>query len=303
MSISIAMCTYNGANYLDEQLHSIINQTSPAAEIIIVDDASTDDTYSILLEWQNRNDSIKIYRNKENLGYNHNFAKAITLTTGDYISISDQDDIWLPEKNELLAAALDKSPVYVLAHCRSARLENGKVQYLAAKRNTIFDANDTRKLIFNNQISGHNMMFRRSLLPFILPIPTKMFYDWWIAVVATTQGSITAVNLPLVEHRIHQENAYYTKSRKNEPDRDEIIENFLSISHLSPETRVFTQELYNRIKTQIQKEAPLNFSLLKFLFKHREIIFGHNKKKIPIISHLKRSIKYARSKYRHMGVN
>ncbi len=304
MPVSIAMCTFNGALYIDEQLDSIVNQSYPASEIIVVDDASTDDTYSILLTWQSRHTNIKVYRNTATLGYNKNFEKAISLTTGKYISISDQDDIWLPEKNERLVAALEASPRHMLAHCRSARLKNGKVRYVAAKRNSIFQSNDTRRLIFHNQVSGHDVMFRKELVPLILPIPDKMFYDWWIAVIATTQGLIAAVDLPLVQHRIHDSNAFFTsQKRMHEPDRDEIIENFLTIPHLSPEARTFAQELLDKIKHQIHNKSSLNLPLLAFFLRHREIIFGHNKKIMAFSNSLKKSVKYAGCEYRGTGVH
>src|SRR5574344_2136916 len=97
--ISLALPTYNGEKYLREQLDSIFNQTMVPEEIVVVDDRSTDSTIQILEEYKQKY-GLKYYINEQNLGYNKNFEKAITLCQGDYIALCDQDDVWLPEKIE-----------------------------------------------------------------------------------------------------------------------------------------------------------------------------------------------------------
>jgi glycosyltransferase involved in cell wall biosynthesis len=91
--ISLAMPTYNGERFLREQLDSIYNQTIVPDEVIVVDDCSTDGTISILEEYKKKY-GLKYWVNEKNLGYNKNFEKAISLCTGDYIALSDQDDVW-----------------------------------------------------------------------------------------------------------------------------------------------------------------------------------------------------------------
>src|SRR5690606_33629827 len=100
--ISIALCTYNGEKFLAEQLDSIVNQTYKNIEIIAVDDCSTDRTLTILQKYASKDVRVKVYSNKTNKGYSKNFEYAISLCTGDYIAVSDQDDIWVSDKLELL---------------------------------------------------------------------------------------------------------------------------------------------------------------------------------------------------------
>ena len=101
MKISIAMATYNGEKYLLEQLQSIINQTYEINEIIIIDDCSTDKTVHIAENFLSEfPQEKKIIVNKKNLGTYKNFEKALMHCTGDIIFLSDQDDIWLPNKIE-----------------------------------------------------------------------------------------------------------------------------------------------------------------------------------------------------------
>ena len=100
--ISIALCTYNGSRFLEKQVMSILNQTYKNIELIVVDDCSTDNTFEIIKQLSFQYPQIKPYRNPKNLGFNKNFEKAISLSTGAYIAISDQDDIWLKDKLQRL---------------------------------------------------------------------------------------------------------------------------------------------------------------------------------------------------------
>ncbi|MBQ6958217.1 MAG: glycosyltransferase [Bacteroidales bacterium] len=100
--ISIALCTYNGEKYLTAQLDSILDQTHPADEIIIVDDGSTDATLDIIREYASRTDILQYFVNEQTLGYVRNFSKAISLTSGDFVALSDQDDIWTKDHIEKL---------------------------------------------------------------------------------------------------------------------------------------------------------------------------------------------------------
>ena len=107
--ISIAMATYNGGQYLSEQLDSIVNQTYTNIEIVIVDDDSKDNTVEIIKSYQQKYKFIKLYQNPTNLGIVKSFEKAISLCNGDYIALSDQDDVWLPHKLEELVNKIGSS--------------------------------------------------------------------------------------------------------------------------------------------------------------------------------------------------
>jgi glycosyltransferase involved in cell wall biosynthesis len=99
--ISIAMCTYNGERFIKEQLDSILNQTYKNFELIITDDDSSDKTITIIKEYIKQDKRIKLYQNNSNLGFIKNFEKAISLCSGDYIVLADQDDIWKVNKLEI----------------------------------------------------------------------------------------------------------------------------------------------------------------------------------------------------------
>lgn len=108
-SVSVVMCTYNGAKFIREQIASILQQTYPLHEIIIQDDNSDDETWSILSECAARNPKITIYSNEEKHGVNGNFLSAMKRASGDFIAIADQDDIWETDKIEIQMKAIGKN--------------------------------------------------------------------------------------------------------------------------------------------------------------------------------------------------
>ena len=109
--VSIALCTYNGAPYILEQLRSIEQQTWLPDEVIICDDRSQDNTVELVQEYAEQSKlSIQVFCNPENLGYRKNFFKAMSLTQGDLIFLADQDDVWHPEKVECFIDKLGQNP-------------------------------------------------------------------------------------------------------------------------------------------------------------------------------------------------
>lgn len=109
VTVSVVMCTYNGEKYLKEQIDSILNQTYPIHELIIQDDRSTDRTVDIVKACQQQDKRVKLYINDVPAGFNYNFSSAFTKATGEYIASSDQDDIWRPDKIEVLVGHIDNN--------------------------------------------------------------------------------------------------------------------------------------------------------------------------------------------------
>lgn len=104
MKISVALCSFNGASYLRKQLVSILNQTLKVDEIVISDDASTDDTMEIIrsVERQCEGVAFRVFSNETNVGFRHNFLKALGLCQGKLVFLADQDDIWHENKVETI---------------------------------------------------------------------------------------------------------------------------------------------------------------------------------------------------------
>ena len=100
--VSIVLCSYNGEQYLSEQIESILDQSYKDFELIICDDQSSDNSFNIINDFAKKDARIKAHSNSNNLGYVKNFEKGISLAKGDYIALSDQDDVWALDKIEKL---------------------------------------------------------------------------------------------------------------------------------------------------------------------------------------------------------
>lgn len=204
--ISVALCTYNGERYLQEQLESILAQTHQNIEVVAVDDSSTDNTLALLNEHAARDRRIRVLCNPVNLGFKGNFSRAFAECRGDFIAPSDQDDIWRPEKLSTMLGAIGDSP---LTYCDAEFVDARGQPFGVAVSEKVFlrDIDDPAKLIFENCVSGHAMLFRRSLLAQVLPIPDGFdYHDWWLAVVAAANGGVRFCPEKLVLYRLHAGN-------------------------------------------------------------------------------------------------
>jgi glycosyltransferase involved in cell wall biosynthesis len=204
--VSIALCTYNGQRFLREQLESILNQDySNITEIICVDDNSTDDTWLILQEYASKYNAFRIFQNKSNLGFTRNFEKAITLTSKQFIAISDQDDIWYRSKITKLISVIDNN---LMSYSDNEYIDfngNSLGKKFSDYRN-LRTCTSWLNFILYNGISGHTAMINRNLLKYALPFSDVIPFDYWLAFHATQYGVIPYVNEPLVGYRQHENN-------------------------------------------------------------------------------------------------
>ncbi len=206
MLISVVICTYNGEKYLEEQLRSVMNQTYQKLEIIINDDCSTDNTLEVAKALQTEDKRIKIYKNETNLGFNKNFETSLKYATGELISLCDQDDIWVLDKIERQYKLLKKENSS-LVYCNAQLIDadgNDLNKNLFTQLHVRPISGDTQlSLIYDNCISGNTLMFKSSIIEKIYPISEKIFFDRWIAFVASYYGSISVIKEPLILYRQH----------------------------------------------------------------------------------------------------
>lgn len=200
--VSIAMATYNGEKYIKQQLDSILKQTYINLEIIICDDLSKDKTVDIIKEYQEKDSRIKLLINERNLGFKKNFEKAISLCRGDFIALSDQDDIWHYDKIKVLVASIGK---YSLIHSACSLIdENAKeISPLWMKPDDL--QYSFEKLIFGTTITGCTVLFKKELLKDFFPIPNgEKYHDWWLGLLASKSNNIIYYDKVLVQYRQHE---------------------------------------------------------------------------------------------------
>ena len=217
MKISIALCTYNGASFLVEQLESFLRQTRLPDELIVCDDRSSDETAEILENFAaDARFHVDIHINEKNLGSTKNFEKAISLCTGDIIFLSDQDDVWLPEKIKMFEAEFLKDENVGLVFCDGELVDENliplnykswKAAGFTKKRQKQFLAGNTISLwTVGNVITGCMLAFRARYKNFVLPIPNNfqdLIHDHWIALLLAAVSKIVPLSLPLVKYRQH----------------------------------------------------------------------------------------------------
>lgn len=212
--ISVAMCTYNGEKYIQEQLESIINQSMPPDEIVICDDCSKDNTLEILKDTLNSYDGIvQLVSNKHNLGYRKNFEKAISLCHGDIIFLSDQDDVWNKDKIEIIKTEIEKDKNILLAFHDVEIVDENLCLINKSFWNVLhfdymkFIENDFRRLMESNVIQGSACAFRKELFTYAVPFPECAVHDEWLGLIAYAKGAILPVNLKLAKYRQTNNNA------------------------------------------------------------------------------------------------
>jgi glycosyltransferase involved in cell wall biosynthesis len=213
-TIGTVIATYNGAKYLEEQIDSIFNQSLKPHKIIVVDDCSTDGTPGIIGKYRETYPGIIVFeQNERNLGYVRTFERAISICQTDYIAISDQDDIWKPDKVEKCFFTLEQN--------QDAKLCFHDLEFIDGSGNPL-DKNfwesaliplpasgaTARKRLANlvNGVPGCTMFFSSDLKEYLLPMPNSKWsgHDWWIAVVGFFLANPIIVSETLTRYRIHE---------------------------------------------------------------------------------------------------
>ncbi len=203
--ISVCMATYNGEKYIKEQLESILKQIGPEDEVILSDDGSKDSTAEVVKSLNDKR--IKFVYNQGTHGFTHNFENALRLAKGDYIFLSDQDDIWLDNKVEVMMRYL-KDYTFVTSDCITI---NENLEVIQQSRFKEFDMKPgfIRHLI-KSRFLGCCMAFKRELLIAALPFPKDDFlveHDIWLAAIAFLYFDAKLIEEPLIHYRRHGNNA------------------------------------------------------------------------------------------------
>ena len=211
--ISVAMATYNGVKYIEEQLFSIINQTFPPKEIIIVDDCSTDNTVEIVRKIQKNHSSIILYNNEVNLGPINTFKVAIGKCNFNNVALSDQDDIWESNKLEICFQELKKINVKTRPCIVFTDLQmiNSNGDLIGSSFWKIQGYNpskiDLKHILIGNIVTGCTVMMNGCMKNEIAMMPNKVImHDYWIALIAFGIGNYKAINQTPIRFRVHENN-------------------------------------------------------------------------------------------------
>lgn len=213
--VDILLATYNGEKYLSEQIDSILKQTHQNFRLIISDDCSTDKTREILEEYSKKDNRIVLYFQKKNLGYIKNFEFLLEQVESSYYMLSDQDDVWLPEKIEKSLECLKEN---------NADLVFGDLQVVDKNLNTIYTSfgdfmllnrkikkciNSYKVNYLYNCVTGCTICAKSSTIKDILPIPNKSKYvvhDHWMGLITSLNGKLAYMTEKYILYRQHGNN-------------------------------------------------------------------------------------------------
>jgi hypothetical protein len=195
LKISIAMATYNGAAFIEQQLQSFSSQTRLPDELVITDDGSTDDTLEIIKRFAlNAPFCVRLFRNPQQLGCAQNFGKALSLCEGDWVFLSDQDDVWFPHKISSVLRYIGSAP-FVHGIINDQEITG---PHLEPSGVTKLQNIERFGLVDEVFMTGCCAAFSQPLIKLGLPVPNGIMHDIWFGRLATT------LHLRMVEREVLQ---------------------------------------------------------------------------------------------------
>jgi glycosyltransferase involved in cell wall biosynthesis len=223
------MATKNGELFIREQIDSILAQLNSRDELIVSDDCSEDGTVSIIESYADKR--IILLKNSKEKGVAGNFERSLIQSSGDYIFLADQDDVWMPHKIKVMTSHLKEYDL-VISDCSIAN------HSLQPKYHSFFDLNKSGKgflkNLFKNSYMGCCMAFRKQVLKRALPFPKDLsMHDLWIGLIGELHFRVYFIPQSLMKHRRHERNSSTTSGESENPlhskvyDRYKIIKNLL----------------------------------------------------------------------------
>ena len=202
--ISVCMAVYNGERYIGKQLASILNQLDIDDEIILVNDFSTDSSLEIINQFLDSR--IKVFSNSSNLGVIKSFERSILIARGEYIFLSDQDDIWMKDKVKTIVEFFKKSDSLAVVSDATVIDINEKVISESFFKFKNSGPGLIRNL-FRNGFLGCCLSFRSEAVSFITPFPKGIqMHDEWIGLTCSLAGTVSFLDKPLIQYRRHDGN-------------------------------------------------------------------------------------------------
>lgn len=235
--ISVAMCTFNGAEFLSKQLESIKQQTMPIHELVVCDDGSSDETLAIIDRFSKQvGFPIQIHRNPINLGSSKNFEQCMALCQGDLIFLCDQDDVWMPEKVERIVAYLAAHPEQEAVFSNATMIDQAgfptgktsfeQIEFTPEVQAKWLAGESFRILLKGYVVTGAALAVKKRALSKIGAVPNitkELIHDGWIALNLSMANQIGFINTCLIQYREHSNQQVGFKSK---PARVSLLQRF-----------------------------------------------------------------------------
>ncbi|QPK81721.1 glycosyltransferase family 2 protein [Schaalia sp. ZJ405] len=214
-TVSVALCTHNGAEFIAAQVRSIIDQTSPVDEIVLGDDDSTDETVEIVERvLEGTPVRLRVRRHSPALRVRGNFSDAIGATTGDVVILCDQDDVWHPRKVETLVAAIAQGNDLVHSDARLVDASGdplgttllGSLGVSQWEKRQLSGGDAVAVLLRRNLVTGATTALNGQFARAVMPVPEGWIHDEWMAMLAALRGRLRLLPVQLTDYRQHDNN-------------------------------------------------------------------------------------------------
>ncbi len=215
--ISVALCTYNGEQFLKEQLDSIVQQTVSVDEIVICDDGSTDGTRELIAAYQKSCAiAIRFFQNHTNLGSTKNFEHCVKLCKGDYIFLADQDDLWKKEKVASIIELFEQNEQWKAIFSNAQIIDQtgqptGKTSFeeieFTEELQAKWKAGKAFEILLKGYVvTGATLAIKKEIIDTVFPTPNlikELIHDGWIALYLSIFNQIGFTNSCLIDYRTH----------------------------------------------------------------------------------------------------
>lgn len=305
--VSILLASYNGEKYIAEQIESLLGQTIQDFTLFVCDDQSTDDTFAIINEYaQKYSDKIFVYQNEKNTGgAKHNFIKMMVERKDNYIMLCDQDDVWLPDKieksllkiRELEAIYGTDEPLLVHTDLKVVDKNLNVISSSFVKMSrTNYEKKTLNHLLTRNIAAGCTQIYNKAMADLIFAEPEYMVvHDWWIALIASAFGKISAIYEPTILYRQHGSNSIGAKKELSFANIYYRLTNFKKMADTVKGTytqaKSFLSLYYDRLSHEQQDLLGAYASIprrsiagrMRILFKYKVFMYGFMRKFAQIL--------------------
>lgn len=278
MKITVVLATYNGAEFISEQLNSICLQTKKPDEIVVCDDCSSDSTMEIVNEFKKKYDNISwiVSQNKLNIGFKKNFIKASDLATGDILFFSDQDDIWKKNKIEIMTNVFYKYNNCLAVSC-AYTIFNGTTEYKTKNRrsNRGVELISLKKQVKMLLSPGMSLAVKKEVMVVLknIILDEDISHDTIVGLYSSLKNGFYVVNQSLVLYRVHEKNT--SNPSLDISDRLNNIEKFIEgrLNRIILYTVCLEYFELSRVeRKQLKSELERIKSSIKFLNQKRSLL-------------------------------
>lgn len=300
-TVAVLIATYNGEQFLKEQLESILSQTYKNFKIYISDDSSSDSTAEILKYYKTKYPQKVFYSvNEKNIGFVKNFEKLIFECKEEYIALADQDDIWYAQKLEKqieqikkLEAAYVSMPMLINSDLEMID-KKGKITNSSYFRFRGYKLKNDRKDLGHalgpSGIMGNTLLFNWQLRNIVLPFPDTLdVHDYWIGLNCELFGKRKTLSEPLIKYRIHEKN--YSNALDKLTKKSNIffwLNRDIKLPNMETNRKLFLPNLILKISNKKdldivnayidylefnKNRVKIYFSLLKYSLVKRDLFF------------------------------